>query len=121
MRAIVCGGRSFHDIDFVNRKLTTMHKMNPFTEIITGGAFGADTCANQWAFGHRVKRTKVYAEWRKFGNKAGPIRNRAMLDMGPDIVIAFPGGAGTKHMMKIAREAGINVIYFDPENESETE
>ena len=29
------------------------------------------------------------ADWTKFGTKAGPIRNREMLDLQPDLVIAF--------------------------------
>jgi hypothetical protein len=34
-----------------------------------------------------------------------------MLDVGkPDLVIAFPGGNGTAHMVGIAKAAGITVI-----------
>ena len=39
------------------------------------------------------------------------MRNREMLERGrPDLVIAFPGGPGTANMVKLAREAGIEVI-----------
>ena len=51
------------------------------------------------------------ADWEGLGRKAGPIRNQQMLDEGkPDLVVAFPGGRGTANMMRIAREAGIEVI-----------
>lgn len=35
----------------------------------------------------------------------------------PDIVVAFPGGRGTAHMVRIARAAGIDVIEvgIDPD------
>jgi predicted PP-loop superfamily ATPase len=33
-----------------------------------------------------------------------------MLDEGPSLVVAFPGGTGTAHMVRIAREAGVNVL-----------
>jgi hypothetical protein len=28
----------------------------------------------------------------------------------PELVVAFPGGRGTAHMMRIAREAGVEVV-----------
>lgn len=53
--------------------------------------------------------TVVPADWNKEGKSAGAIRNQHMLDMKPDGVVAFPGGAGTSHMIKIAKEAAIPV------------
>ena len=56
------------------------------------------------------------ANWKKHGRAAGPIRNKQMLEEAkPDLVIAFPGGAGTANMVKQAREAGVKVeiIYAD--------
>jgi len=51
------------------------------------------------------------AEWDKFGRRAGPLRNEQMLREGkPDVVVAFPGGRGTAHMVRIAKEAGIDVL-----------
>lgn len=51
------------------------------------------------------------ADWEDLGRKAGPIRNQRMLDDGrPELVVAFPGGPGTAHMCRIAREAGVEVI-----------
>lgn len=38
------------------------------------------------------------------------MRNRRMLDEGrPDLVVAFPGGPGTRNMVKLARAHGILV------------
>jgi hypothetical protein len=30
----------------------------------------------------------------------------------PDLVAAFPGGRGTAHMVRIAREAGVEVVHM---------
>lgn len=38
------------------------------------------------------------------------IRNKIMLEQEPDIVIAFPGGAGTENMITISRQAGVPVF-----------
>lgn len=51
------------------------------------------------------------AKWKMYGRSAGAIRNAVMLsEFQPDIVVAFPGGRGTAHMVRIARAAGIDVI-----------
>lgn len=52
------------------------------------------------------------AAWEARGRAAGPERNRRMVEAGADLVLAFPlpEGSGTQHMMKLAREAGIEVI-----------
>lgn len=62
----------------------------------------------------------VPAQWTKYDNSAGPIRNALMVDpehMGqflPERVVAFPGGPGTANMCKLAHYAGIPVIYARP-------
>jgi hypothetical protein len=46
---------------------------------------------------------------------AGPRRNRRMLvAFKPDVVLAFPGGAGTASCCAVARELGIPVIEARP-------
>lgn len=80
------------------------------TEIIEGGATGADTIAGWWAGVNQVTRTTVPANWKKHGKSAGPIRNQAMLALRPDLVIAFPGGKGTKQMTGIARDGLVRVM-----------
>jgi predicted Rossmann-fold nucleotide-binding protein len=46
------------------------------------------------------------------GLAAGPIRNQQMIDEGkPDLVIAFPGGAGTHDMMARATKANLQQIW----------
>jgi len=37
-----------------------------------------------------------------------------MLEWGPDLVIAFPGGRGTADMVRQARIAGVKVIEIKP-------
>jgi UDP-N-acetylmuramoylalanine-D-glutamate ligase len=53
------------------------------------------------------------AKWDLHGKSAGPIRNQQMLDTGVDLVIAFPGGKGTAHMVSIAKKAGVKVVEID--------
>lgn len=113
VRVIVCGGRMYPDEIRVSMVLG--HFMRRFTEfgetmtIIHGGAPGADTLAGRWAKLNGVACEVFPAQWAEHGKSAGPRRNQKMLDAGANLVIAFPGGAGTAHMVRIAKKAGISV------------
>jgi hypothetical protein len=79
--------------------------------MIEGDARGADRIAGEWADLRGIEHVNFSADWKKLGRTAGPIRNEQMLREGkPDLVIALPGGRGTAHMVRIAREAGVRVI-----------
>ena len=87
-----------------------LHHELKFTELMQGGAAGADKMASEWATTKpEIKRYVCHAEWSKYGRGAGPRRNARMLEWKPDLVIAFPGGAGTANMVKQARTAGTEV------------
>lgn len=122
MRILVCGGRDYEDYDTVRKTLDGLlppakdDDMNTWlppkgTVIIQGGASGADSLAVDWAVVNWVPFEEYKADWETHGKAAGPIRNKEMLEKGkPDVVVAFPGGRGTAHMVKIAKEAGVKVI-----------
>lgn len=115
-RILVCGGRSYSNYKAVFGTLDLYKATHGQLVIIQGGANGADRLAREWCMRqpgcHLINEP---AEWSKWGAAAGPIRNRKMLELHkPDLVIAFPGGSGTAHMAKIAREAGVTV--YEPFN-----
>lgn len=110
MRVLVCGGRDFGSFDRVCQVLDDLHKETRIGVVIHGAARGADLLAAAWASQRKVAHMPFAADWHKHGRAAGPIRNKWMLEEGkPDLVIAFPGGNGTAHMVRIAREAGVEV------------
>lgn len=111
MRVLICGGRNFTDTAFLFRYMDQFHKVNNVAVVIQGEARGADTLGKEWARARQIPVRGFRAKWDIYGGKAGPIRNQQMLDEGkPDVVIAFEGGHGTAHMMRIARAAGVKVI-----------
>jgi hypothetical protein len=117
MRILVTGGREFSGAAFLNRTLDLLHADQPITELVHGAALGADRLAGNWARSHGVLEIACPAEWARYGRSAGPRRNEAMLaDHPPDLVVAFPGDLGSRHMVEIASEAGVTVIQiFDPD------
>lgn len=111
VRVIVCGGRDFADREAVYRALDRLNSLRRIVELIEGGAPGADRMAADWAAERLVKLTEVRAEWDRYGPSAGPKRNRKMLELKPDGVVAFPGGRGTMDMIRAATEAGVPVWH----------
>lgn len=114
MRVLVTGGRDFRDLGWLYDGLELLHvTVGGISEIIEGGAAGADTLAANWANWKRIKLTTVKADWGKHGRSAGAIRNRQMADLTPDLVLACPGGRGTADMVAVARSRGMRVIFLD--------
>jgi hypothetical protein len=115
VRVLVCGGRDFCDRDRLAATLDRLHQERGFALVIAGGARGADTLAEEWATARGIACDVYRADWVLLGRKAGPIRNSRMLTEGkPQVVVAFPGGRGTAHMTRIAREAGVEVVEILP-------
>lgn len=119
MKVLVCGGRKYDDANTFFRVMDFLHEttsgdgISPgFTLVIHGGAPGADSLADRWARARGVPVEAHPADW-SLGRSAGPARNRRMLARKPDLVIAFPGGRGTAHMVSIARKAGVEVWMAD--------
>lgn len=109
---IVCGGRNGTgeaSRKLLNEVLTSMHLEKPITLVKHGNAKGFDTWAARWAIENNIQQQAFNANWTKFGNAAGPIRNQQMADSGADECVAFPGGEGTADMVRRAKAAGMKV------------
>ena len=114
MRVLVCGGRHYSNRQFVYRMLDLVHSRKPITAVIEGGSRGADALARDWARELHIKVDTHPADWERYGHGAGPRRNIRMLEVGqPDVVIAFPGNGGTDGMVKLAKDAGVPVLWFE--------
>lgn len=110
MRILVTGGRDFNDRGLLQSTLDELHDNHCFTLLIHGNARGADRLAGKWAKDRGINVLSCSADWERHGRAAGPIRNRRMLREGPDLVVSFPGGKGTKNMIEVATKAGIDVV-----------
>ncbi len=116
MKVLITGSRHWSDKEAIER---AMARANPDT-IIEGGAPGADAIAKEYARRKSIKVVEVKAEWDRYGNRAGPIRNSAMIAMKPDLVLAFSKDLskdkGTVDTIKKALVENIKVCYTDRYN-----
>lgn len=111
MKILVCGGRNYRDRTRLFATLDHIHESAPIATVVHGAARGADALAGEWAECRGIRTEPYPADWKRDGRQAGYIRNRRMLDTSkPDAVIAFPGGSGTAHMVRQARQSGYRVL-----------
>lgn len=111
MKVLVCGGRDYADKVRLFAVLDHYNEELGFEILVHGAARGADRLAGEWADERGIEVRRYPADWNKHGKSAGPIRNREMVEKeSPDLVVAFPGGSGTRDMVKVATHNGITVI-----------
>jgi hypothetical protein len=102
MKMIIAGGRDYIITEYHKSRIAELIKKHNVSEIVSGGARGAD------AEGEKIARElsipiKVFpAQWDKHGKAAGPIRNKQMAVYG-DILVILPGGSGTNNMRNQAK------------------
>ena len=117
MKILITGGRYWSDRDKISNAL--FDASAPGDIIIEGGAPGADTIARQVCDWMRPRRRwiELRADWELYGKAAGPIRNREMLDLQPEIVLAFhedlANSRGTKDCAEEAIRRGIPVAVYE--------
>lgn len=108
MRILVTGGRRFNRRVALERALDAIDYDFGVDLLMCGGASGADWLAIEWAQKRGILTEVYLADWETHGKSAGPIRNQEMINKGkPDMVVAFPGGAGTKDCVARARRKNI--------------
>lgn len=110
-KVIIAGGRFFEDYQLLAEKCSRIllnHELSKI-EIVSGAAPGADRLGERFACDNQIAVRRFPADWNSFGLRAGPIRNRQMAEYA-DALIAFDtGGAGTRNMIKTAKELGLVV------------
>lgn len=110
-KVLICGSRDWTDAAVIRERIADLPDGSI---VIEGGAQGADASARRFAesrdlFVAEVRVTEHH--WHRYGKSAGHKRNHAMLDLGPDLVIAFQcnGSRGTQGTIDEARRRGIPV------------
>ena len=104
---LVCGGRDFTDYGLLQDTLNNFSKIEV---IIHGDCKGADWLAKKYALRHGIHYAMVPALWGHHGPAAGPIRNKAMTLLRPELCVAFAGGKDTSSMVQLCRENDI-IVY----------
>jgi SLOG family YspA-like protein len=122
---LVTGGRNYTNRDEVFTTLNDLHAQFGIARIVHGACrvdrlrqnwsdlSGADKFADAWARTNDIECIPYPAEFSLYGRlKGARKRDRDMFDLSkPDIVLAFPGNAGTRNCCAIAKARGIRLLY----------
>lgn len=111
-RVAIVGSRGYPDEDDV---FSYVHELPSDTVVVSGGAEGPDTWAEQAAKRRGMQVVIYRPDWSLFGKAAGPIRN-AQIVANCDRVVAFWSGLsnGTAHTIGLARRQGKPIKIFRP-------
>lgn len=125
MKLAIVGSRNFHDyksFEAAVDKTLDIWKSNGIINnesvevIVSGGAVGADTLAELYAFNHNIPPMIFKPDYKTYGGFAPLQRNSVIVDNSTHM-IAFPSrqGKGTQDSIKKAMAKGIpiKVLYID--------
>jgi hypothetical protein len=114
MRVAIVGSRGFSDYEMLKSEINSFVDVSKITEIISGGAIGADYLAEKFAYEHQLKMTVFKPDWST-GKGAGMVRNRTIVE-NSDWVFAFWDGQskGTKNSIDHANRLGkyLVTVYY---------
>ena len=115
MKVAIVGSRSINDqmfVEYLFRCFTYI--FGKPTKIISGGARGIDTFAEDFAHNFNIDLQVFKPDWAKYGRKAGFIRNEDIIK-NCDICLAFWDGEshGTKHDLELCEQYKKDLVLFN--------
>ena len=97
MKAAIVGSRSINSYEVV-KAILSQYK---FIQIISGGAKGVDTLAEQYSEeSNLMKPLVILPNWKQYNRGAGAVRNREIVDKS-DFVIAIWDGKSKGSLISI--------------------
>lgn len=104
MKLAIIGSREITSLDL------TPYIPNDCNLIVSGGARGVDTLAEQYADSHEIEKLIIKPKYAKYGRSAPIRRNDTIVDSA-DMVLAFWDGEsrGTKYTIDYAKGHGKTV------------
>lgn len=104
MNLLIVGSRSIKEFDL------TPHVPNETRLIITGGASGIDTLAEEYADNHSIPKKIIKPQYNIYGRGAPLKRNQEMVNLADKILVIWDGvSKGTDYTVKYAKKQNKNI------------
>ena len=113
MKVAVVGSRGFNNYNKVVETLSGLK----ITEIVSGGAVGADKLGERYANENNIPTKIFIPDWEKYGKSAGFKRNTQIIEEA-EFVVAFwdMESKGTKDSISKAEKLGKKVLIINTNN-----
>ena len=107
-RLVVAGSRGFDSYERLSAELDKYLAGRNNVTIISGTARGADRLGEKYAQEHGYKIEQVPAQWAKYHQGAGPIRNKQMVKTADAVLVFWDNeSSGTRNIIECARAENI--------------
>jgi hypothetical protein len=107
-RLVVAGSRGFDSYERLSAELDKYLAGRRNVTIISGTARGADRLGERYAQEHGHKIEQVPAQWAKYHQGAGPIRNKQMVKTADAVLVFWDNeSTGTRNIIECARAENI--------------
>lgn len=117
MKLLVAGSRDWDNIKVLHTWISHWTKHVNDVTLIEGGCRGADRLARDYGLAQGWEIHTFLPKYDQHGKRATHIRNQAMVDENPDLVLIFwrNRSAGTKSTITKAFQAGLftRVCYYE--------
>lgn len=111
MKLAIIGSRTFNDYGVLKKECDNLI----IEEIISGGAKGADSLGEKYAIENNIKFTIFKPDWKKYGKRAGFLRNIDIINSSDSVLAFWDGNSkGTQHSINLAHKHNkpVTIIRF---------
>ena len=113
MKLIVAGSRTGIPKDAVFAMLNMEVDVDEDLVIVSGAARGVDKYGEEWAYVNNVDVVQFPADWKKYGKRAGFVRNAEMARFADELFAFWDSKSpGTAHMIKVMEDLKKPVTIF---------
>jgi len=116
MKIAIVGYREFNDYNRFEKEVNRIITSNKFKvdQLVSGGAKGTDHLAEIYALSYEIPISVYKADWKLYGNYAGPQRNELIVKKA-DVVIAFLSeqSKGTVNTINLAKKYNKQVFVIN--------
>lgn len=118
MRIIIAGSRTVTENDVI-KALRCCSWIGFTTAVVSGTAIGADFYGEKWAENHHIDIHKFPADWKKYGKRAGYIRNKMMAENAEGLIAIWDGKSqGTYNMIELANQYNLRIAILHIDTDS---
>jgi len=118
----IIGSRGFNDVELLNSILTP--RVDLIKKVVSGGANGADKLGEEWAKENKIETEIFYPDWKKYGKRAGFIRNEDIIKNSTHVIAFWDGESrGTNHSIELSKklEKKLKIVLFKKPDSGQAE